>query len=163
MVMNELEHDDKLKAILALEQWGKWQRQGNGKDRSPGLEGKFRTNRCPTCFEDDDPCEACRYLKGTGEVLDLRLVLAVERAISYGTMRVSMGGGRARVTNGCSVNERDILLNHYRGKVDAAGTFKLPDLRFRRDRLGMHAAQYDAIVAKLTQEVWNRAKRNMRA
>jgi hypothetical protein len=148
-------------AVEALEMWGKWQRQTAGSDRSPGLEGNFRANRCPECYEKDDPCDACKYLKPSGEALDLKLVMAIEKSITYGTMRISLGGGRNRVTNGCSLNERDILLNHYRGKIDAAGAWKLPDLRFRRDRMGIHEGQYDAIVAKLTQIVWNRARQNL--
>lgn len=162
-MMGEIKMGVLAEAVAALEAWGKWQRQGEGKDRSPGLEGKFRSNRCPDCYDKNGPCDACKYQKVGAEQLDMRLVMAVERAIGYGSMTRSLGGGRCRVTNGLSLSERDILLNHYRGKKDEAGTYRFPDLRFRRDRMGIHQDAYEGVVANLTLQVWNRAKRHLRA
>ena len=150
-----------LEAVEALEMWGRWQRQTEAKHRSPGLEGKFRSNRCSLCYEQEEPCDACKNSYQSAGQIDLKLVMAVERAISYGTMRTSLGGGRNRITNGCSDKEQTILLAHYRGLRSQEGGWMPSNPRALCRKIGVNINEYEPIVARLTQQVWNRAKKRL--
>ncbi|WP_137009592.1 hypothetical protein [Aquitalea aquatilis] len=62
-----------------LKNWGRWSLYSGQDGRAGGLEGKFRSNRCEECYEDEVPCERCRYLPeqaGTVDVADAELVEA---------------------------------------------------------------------------------------
>lgn len=148
-------------SVEALEMWGKWQRQGIGNGKSPGLEGNFRSNRCVICYENDDPCDTCKYLKFGAELIDLRLAMAVEKAITYGTMKASMGGGRARVTNGSTDKEQALLLAHYRGIRGRDGKFMTSNPKILCRQLALNLNDYETLVARATQAVWNRAKKRL--
>lgn len=150
-----------IEAVEALMMWGRWLRQGSGLGKSPGLEGKFRSNRCTICYEQEDPCDACKRSAVSGGLIDERLAMAVERSVTYGTMRISAGGGRNRITNGCTDKEQALLIAHYRGIRGKDGGWMASDPRILCRQLGLRPAEYEQTVAKVTQQVWNRAKKRI--
>ncbi|TDR80007.1 hypothetical protein [Paludibacterium purpuratum] len=148
-------------AVEALEMWGRWQRLGATRGRAQGVEGRFRSQRCEQCYEALEPCLACRSAGASSAPLDERLALAVEAAITYGAMKVSLGGGRQRITDGCNSKEQALLLAHYRGFRGQDGHYRDSHPRVVCRQLGLAIADYDAQVARLTMAVWNRAKKRI--
>lgn len=45
--------------LSRFQNWGACQRGSFRAGRSGGLEGLFRSCRCPECYEDERPCDAC--------------------------------------------------------------------------------------------------------
>ncbi|MBV8048993.1 MAG: hypothetical protein JO171_17725 [Paludibacterium sp.] len=150
-----------IEAVEALEMWGRWQRQGVSRGRAQGIEGRFRSQRCELCYEAEEPCSACRVSGASATPLDERLVLAVEAAMTYGAMKVSLGGGRQRITDGCNAREQALLLAHYRGFRGQDGRYHDSHPRVICRQLGLPFQDYDAQVARATLSVWNRAKRRI--
>lgn len=150
-----------LEAVEALEMWGRWQRAGHHAGQARGAEGRFRRQRCEACYELPEPCAACRAGGHTAPLLDEGVVLAVEAAITYGSMRVSLGGGRCRLTDGCTDKEQALLIAHYRGVRGQDGRYFSSHPRVVCRKLGIAFSDYDACVARLTLSVWNRAKRRI--
>lgn len=147
-----------MEAHEALEMWGRWQRSEGVAQRKSGLEGKnYRANRCPECYENDDPCDVCRYAKLGGVPVDLKLALAVERAISRGVMRGN------RYAAGMSDRDVTILLAHFRGYRDEIGDWRQSNPKWLCRKVGIRPAEYENTVAKLVQMTWNRMKQQKRA
>lgn len=143
-----------LEAHEAMENWGRWQRSDSLASRKSGIEGKwFRTNRCPACFELEDPCDVCKYIKGAGEMIDVAQALRVERAISRG----EMVGNSFRP----GMPEKDValLLAHFRGFRNKGGEWQASNPKVICRQLAIPVAEYENRVAKLIQMTWNRMKR----
>lgn len=155
--------DIPLEALEALENWGRWQRQREGRNRSPGLEGKFRSNRCPACYEHDDPCDDCQRNAPHGQQIDMALALAVERAITHSAFTLAKvflysGTGKGRIAEQCYCKEQAILLAHFRGIRVSQHGYASSNPKATCRAFGIQIDEYDRHVANLVRMVWNRMK-----
>lgn len=63
-----------------LQNWGACSRSNGGGGRGGTVESRFRSNRCPDCYESDDPCEVCRVYRSNCRVLDVEDAELIEAA-----------------------------------------------------------------------------------
>lgn len=127
--------------VEALDHWGRWLRQRDSRPgRSQGIEGRFRSNRCPACYELPDPCTRCRAVAASLSVaVDPNLAMKVERAVvkAFPTER-----------------EQAVLLAHYRGVRKPDGRYIDSNPKIVCRQMGIPIREYESLIARLSSSVW---------